>query len=160
MKLRNMTSIYLLDGDNILLLYRIGSRAISDSYIGSSGGHFENDELNDPKACVLRELKEELDLSLEDIDNLELRYITLRGKDDEIRQNYYYFAELKNKSKKLISNEGNLKWFKLNEIHDLNMPHTALYVTRHYVASGRFNHKLYAGIADINGVKFTELDSF
>ena len=24
------------------------------------GGHFEENELNDPKACVLRELKEEL----------------------------------------------------------------------------------------------------
>lgn len=40
-KLRNMTSIYLSDNNNnLLLLYRIGSEAIKDSYIGTAGGHF------------------------------------------------------------------------------------------------------------------------
>ena len=40
-KLRNMTSIYLSDNNNnLLLLYRIGSKAIKDSYIGTAVGHF------------------------------------------------------------------------------------------------------------------------
>ena len=35
--LRNMTSIYLYDdNDRMLMLYRIGSRAIKDSYIGTN----------------------------------------------------------------------------------------------------------------------------
>ena len=91
--LRNMTSIYLYDeNDNFLLLHRIGSRVVKKGYVGTAGGHFEKDELNDAKACVLRELEEETKLTIEDIENLELRYVTLRYKNSEIRQNYYFFA--------------------------------------------------------------------
>lgn len=53
-KLRNMTSIYLLDGNRILLLYREGSRVANNKWVGSAGGHFEKNELNDAKACVMR----------------------------------------------------------------------------------------------------------
>ena len=68
-KLRNMTSIYLYDRqkEEILMLYRIGSKVVKESYIGTAGGHFEKDELNDAKKCVLRELKEETGLTEDDI---------------------------------------------------------------------------------------------
>ena len=59
-KLRNMTSVYLTGERGILCLYRIGSRVVSDKYVGSAGGHFEQNELNDARACALRELNEEL----------------------------------------------------------------------------------------------------
>ena len=59
-KLRNMTSLYLTDDTGILCLYRIGSRVADKMYIGSAGGHFEQEELNDACACVLREAREEL----------------------------------------------------------------------------------------------------
>lgn len=62
-KLRNMTSLYIFKGDKVLLLYRQGSRVVNDMWIGSAGGHFEPEELNDAKACVLRELNEELELA-------------------------------------------------------------------------------------------------
>lgn len=58
-KLRNMTSLYLRQGNRLLLLYRIGSKVVHDSYTASAGGHFEKEELNDAKACVLRELYDE-----------------------------------------------------------------------------------------------------
>ena len=58
-KLRNMTSVYLICEDKMLLLYRQGSRVVNDMWIGSAGGHFEENELNDAGACVLRELEEE-----------------------------------------------------------------------------------------------------
>lgn len=58
-KLRNMTSLYLRQGNRLLLLYRIGSKVVRDSYTASAGGHFEKEELNDAKACVLRELYDE-----------------------------------------------------------------------------------------------------
>ena len=61
-KLRNMTSIYLTQGDKILLLYRQGGRVVSDTWVASAGGHFEPYELNDARACVLRELREEIGL--------------------------------------------------------------------------------------------------
>lgn len=57
-RLRNMTSLYISRGTKMLLLYRIGSRVVPPSWCGI-GGHFEPYELNDPRKCVLRELKEE-----------------------------------------------------------------------------------------------------
>ncbi len=86
-KLRNMTTIYILRNEKVLLLYRQGGRVVNNVWTGSAGGHFEEDELNDAKACVLREMKEELGLMPEDTQNLRLRYITLRSTKGEIRQN-------------------------------------------------------------------------
>ena len=63
MKLRNMTGIYLSCNGKMLLLYRQGGRVVSNQWIASAGGHFEKEELNDPNACVLRELREELHLN-------------------------------------------------------------------------------------------------
>ena len=64
--LRNMTSLYLLREDAVLCLYRVGSRVANHKYIGSCGGHFEKEELNDPKTCILREMDEELGLTESD----------------------------------------------------------------------------------------------
>ena len=158
-KLRNMTTVYLLKGDKVLLLFRQGGRVVNDVWTGSAGGHFEESELNDAKACVLRELNEELNLYESDMDNFSLRYVTLRRTNGEIRQNYYFFADLKEHvPHDLRSNEGNVKWFPVKDIASLEMPYTAKYVTEHYCATGRFTDKLYVGVATENGVEFLELE--
>ena len=128
-KLRNMTALYLLKGDKVLLLYRQGGRVVNNVWTGSAGGHFEEFELNNAKACVLRELNEELNLGENDIDNLSLKYVTLRRTNGEIRQNYYFFANFnENISDDLCSNEGQVKWFSIKDIGSLEMPYTAKYV--------------------------------
>lgn len=66
-KLRNMTSVYLTNADHMLLLLRQGGRVVNNVWVGSAGDHFEMFELNDAKACVLRELEEELNLKEKDI---------------------------------------------------------------------------------------------
>ena len=125
-KLRNMTSIYITNEDKMLLLFRQGGRVVNNVWTGSAGGHFEDFELNDAKACVLRELEEELGLRETDIKNLKLRYVTLRRTKGEIRQNYFFFAELNNPvNKSFVSNEGLCKWFAYSELLDLEMPYTA-----------------------------------
>ena len=160
-KLRNMTAIYLFKGDKVLLLFRQGGRVVNNVWTGSAGGHFEESELNNAKACVLRELSEELNLNENDIENLSMRYITLRRTHGEIRQNYYFFANLKEGvNDDLCSNEGDVKWFFIKEIGILEMPYTAKYVMEHYCATGRFTDKLYAGVTNENGVEFIELPEF
>ena len=67
MKLRNMASVYITHGDEILLLYRRGSRVANNSYVASAGGHFEEGELNSPRACVEREMYEELGLRPDEV---------------------------------------------------------------------------------------------
>lgn len=158
--LRPMTAIYITRGDKILLLYRIGSRVIGNSYTGSAGGHIEPDEYRSPKACVLRELNEEIGLPEEALDGLALRYVTLRRKGGEIRQNYYYFAELKDGFFVHDSNEGRLEWHDMNALDGLPMPVTARHVVDHYLAVGRFDNKLYGGITTENGPVFAELNDF
>lgn len=154
-KLRNMTSIYLRNGNKILLLYRQGNSIVSNLWIGSAGGHFIECELNDSRKCVLRELFEELNITENMLQNLSLRYVTLRYTDGEIRQNYYYFADLSNDIPDVItSNEGISKWFLLDELKTLPMPFTARYVIDHYVAEGQYNNNLYGAIADSNQVSF------
>ncbi len=158
--LRPMTAIYLTRGNQILLLYRIGSRLVGNSYTGSAGGHIEADEFRSPKACVLRELREETGLTEDALDDLALRYVTLRRKGSEIRQNYYYFAELKDGVTVHDSNEGNLEWHDMNALDSLPMPVTARHVVDHYLAVGRFDNKLYGGITTADGPVFAELNDF
>jgi len=165
-KLRNMTAIYLKKGDKFLMLYREGSKVIGNSYTGTAGGHFEKEELNDARACVLRELDEETGLKEENLKNLAMRYVTLRLKNNEIRQNYYFFAEMKeedeqiNATRKIESNEGKLQWVQERDLLELEMPFTAKEVICHYLDTGKDSGAVYGGVATKYGVIFTELEEF
>lgn len=158
-RLRNMTSLYLVKDNQVLCLYRVGSRVADHKYIGSAGGHFEKEELNDPKACILREMKEELSLTEGDVEGLTLRYITHRLTGGEIRQNYYFFGSLK-EEKKLESTEGFLKWVPFGEVPELEMPVSAKQMILHYLKEGRFTDALYCGITEETGTRFVEMREF
>jgi len=158
-KLRNMTSVYLTDSDGILCLYRIGSRVANEMYVGSAGGHFENWELNDAKQCVLREMEEELGLTEADVEDMKLRYVTLRYRGGELRQNYYFFAKLP-KRIPLTSSEGNLHWFTYEQARELRMPVSAKHMMLHYLDKGRFDDQVYAGVTEPGGSRFVPLLEF
>ena len=80
---------------------------------------------------------------------------------EEIRQNYYFFAELPGgTSMELTSNEGVLQWFRLDEIESLDMPLTSKFVTSHWLRTGRFTAALYGGVATGENMVFTELTEF
>ncbi|MBR2925372.1 MAG: NUDIX domain-containing protein [Clostridia bacterium] len=158
-RLRHMTAIYLCQGDSILLLYRQGGRVVNNVWVGSAGGHFEPEELNDPKACVLRELQEELGLTKEQLDSLSLRYIVLRNANGEVRQNYFFFAQLKEGAENgLLSDEGQLRWFALDELTDLPMPPSARQAIDHWLAEGRHTNLLYGGISRADTATFLPMD--
>ena len=158
-RLRNMTSLYLVREDAIACLYRIGSRVANHKYIGSAGGHFEPSELNDARACILREMEEELGLREQEVEGLKLRYITHRLKDGEIRQNYYFFGRLR-ESRKLTSTEGELHWIPLDQIPELNMPVSAKHMILHYLRTGCHTDCIYAGITRQTDTEFIELAEF
>lgn len=159
MKLRNMTSLYLYNDTGLLCLYRLGSRVADHLYIGSCGGHFEEGELNDPKKCVLREMEEELGLTAADIHGLTMRYVTMRLKNGEIRQNYYFFAQLK-EARTITSNEGVLRWVPYEEVPTLEMPGSAKHMILHYLKEGRFTDHLYGGITREAGTEFVIFQEF
>lgn len=59
MKLRNMATVYICNDNKILMMYRVGSRVFKGALWAGIGGHFEMDELNEPRKCAVRELFEE-----------------------------------------------------------------------------------------------------
>lgn len=153
-----MTSIFLCCNDKILLLNRQGGSVVNNVWIGSAGGHFEEFELNDARACVLRELNEELSLTEDMLSDLRLRYITMRHTNGEIRINYFYFANLENGTEMdLQSNEGVLKWFDYDEIRELGMSFSGQNVMKHYMGIGMYTQEIYGGVADGEKVVFTEM---
>ena len=158
-KLRNMTSLYLVRETEVLCLYRIGSRVANNKYIGSCGGHFEDDELNNPQKCILREMEEELGLKESDIEGLSLRYITHRLTKGEIRQNYYFFARMK-EDRELFSNEGQLQWVPFEKVPTLPMPVSAKHMILHYLSAGRFDEQVYCGITEESGTNFISMVEF
>ena len=157
--LRNMTSLFFTREDGLLCLYRIGSRVANNKYVGACGGHFEKDELSSPEACALREMGEELGLSEPDVEDLKLRYVTLRYYNGEIRQNYYFFARLKG-DRSLSSTEGTLRWCTWEELQSLDMPLSARHMMDHYLKVGRFTDCRYAGVTEPAGTRFVTLESF
>lgn len=183
-KLRNMTAIYLRCHEGMILLYRMGSRVVGNSYTGTAGGHFEQNELNHPMACVLRELREETGLTEHDLKNLTMRYVTLRLKNGEIRQNYYFFADLKEavlekwgltadglhgqaiaERKQVVlqevsSNEGRLEWVPNEKMLELDMPASAKYMIEHYLAEGKDTDEVYGGLTMDSGAEFVALQEF
>lgn len=158
-RLRNMASVYLSEGNGLWMLYRVGSRVANNKYIGTAGGHFEKDELNDARACVLRELREECGLTEDDVAGLRLRYITLRYKNGEIRQNYYFFAQRKS-TKPMVSTEGSLQWFPMDALPGLDMPVSAKAMILHYLQEGQFDNRLYGAVTQEKDTVFVSLEDF
>ncbi len=159
-RLRNMTALYIVEGERVLLLHRIGSRVVGNSYTGTAGGHFEPEELNDPRACVLRELQEEMGLTEDALREMTMRYACMRMKNREIRQNYYFFAGLKDPGQKLESNEGTLTWTAFRDLGKYPMPHTARVVLEHYVKEGCHTAGVYGCLTTPEGAIFTPLREF
>ena len=158
-KLRSMTSIYIINNDEILLLYRKGSRVLNELWIGSARGHFNDNELDKPYECIVRELNEELKIELKDIKNLNLRFITLRKVNNEVRQNYYYFAELNEIfDRDIESNEGDLKWFNIDELPFDEMPITSREVLKHFMKHRNISDNIYCGSVSHNKINFLQMN--
>lgn len=89
---------------------------------------FKTEEYNDRTTCVLREPKKETWLTLSNIENMQLRYVSIRHTGMEIRQSFYFFARL---------------WEKLFDPSPLSMPVTAKSCINHYLSQGRFDSVIY-----------------
>lgn len=59
-------------------------------------------------------------------------------KNNEIRQNYYYFTELQNTEIDINDcDEGTLEWVDMNKVLDRDMPFTAKECLKHYLSIGK-----------------------
>ncbi|HIT76260.1 MAG TPA: NUDIX domain-containing protein [Candidatus Avipropionibacterium avicola] len=136
--MRAMTSVLLVREGQLLLLYRRGSRAIADSWVGI-GGHIEPEESTDPTAAALRELSEEIGVEASQLTDLALRYVSLRDSGTELRTTHYFTAVLADDAVvPPTCDEGDLRWFALDAVPpDLPMPPTAHAAVHHWLTRGR-----------------------
>lgn len=146
MKIRNMTSLALIDGEKILMLYKEKSRIFSKPiWVAGAGGHFEESEMCESDLCLFREAEEEIGLSREDLHDVRLKYVSCALFAGEFYYNYFYFAELVAQVDKaaLQSNEGMLKWVNFDDITHLTMPDETAQCILHYISTGRFDDSVY-----------------
>jgi 8-oxo-dGTP diphosphatase len=130
--------MFLVREGQVLLLYRKGSRAIDDSWVGI-GGHLAGAEIEDPAAGVLREVEEEIGVTPDQISELALRYVALRDTGTELRHTYYFTATLRpGVPVPAECVEGELRWFDLAmDPAELEMPPTAQLAFGHWLREGR-----------------------
>jgi 8-oxo-dGTP diphosphatase len=120
-------------------------------WIPTAGGHFETGELNDPEACLWREVNEELGLPSNAFANMKLRYIALSTGSEQIRTNFYHFASLRDGvSHELMNNEGELRWFTLQDAKNCEMPLSFKSCFNHYLDVGCNDEYIYTAVGMIN----------
>ncbi|MGR6319998.1 NUDIX domain-containing protein [Micromonospora soli] len=155
---RVMTSLFLVHDDRVLLLYRRGSRAISDSWVGI-GGHVEPSEISDPTSAILREMHEEVGLTPKDVTDLSLRYIALRDTGRELRSTYYFTARLKDgAARPQTCSEGDLAWFdQWIGVDGLDMPPTAKIALGHWLHEGRHDNVIRSIVMGVDGPQVVDL---
>lgn len=131
MEIRQMSTAFLFNDDKVLLMKKESNKFTDVPFWSGVGGHLEQNELNNPMKACYREIYEESGIMDREIDDLKLRYILLRVKHDEIRQQFVYFGRTK-RSDFINSDEGELHWKSLDEIQGLNVSKIIRFMLEHY----------------------------
>lgn len=132
MKLRQMATAVLRYGEKALLIEKPGGWQHDGPFMAPVGGHLEPDELRDPRAAVLREIREETGLAEHDLEDLTFRYVLQRLKGDELRIQYVYTARCRT-DKVTSSDEGQLVWVDCREVPNRLVSAVLRSMWRHYL---------------------------
>lgn len=147
-----MLSVFITYQGHVLLNC-IGNRVTSPSW-AAVGKRFEQEYLDEAKRSMLKYL----DIQESDLDSIKLRYVTMRYKDGEIRQNCFYFVEAKNDLN--IGPIGNKKWINFYQLPEMELPTTISSIMKHYLSVGSTNDLVYAGVMKEKGYAISELEEF
>ncbi|NLP49811.1 NUDIX hydrolase [Bacillus sp. RO1] len=147
MKLRQMAVAFLFNEEQeVLFLQKKQKDTFLAGFLVPIGGHIEGDEMNDPQKACYREIEEETGLKKDYIENLTLRYILLRIKDNqEIRIQYVFIGSVSKNSTLCESDEGSLSWVGYKDILDCNVSATTKEIVKHYDQVGKYNDKVNVG---------------
>ncbi|WP_052088125.1 NUDIX domain-containing protein [Paenibacillus wynnii] len=155
MELRQMSTAFLFNGSKVLMMKKESSKITDTMFWSGLGGHLEPEELNFPKRACIREIFEESGILEEEIEDLKLKYILIRIKDDEIRQQFVYFGGV-NSSEFINSAEGELHWIELEEILELKLSKIVNFMVNHYLENPSKN-ELTIGTITLNDEENPEI---
>ncbi|MBO0992764.1 NUDIX domain-containing protein [Bacillus sp. SD088] len=154
MRLRQMAVAFLQNEEQeVLFLQKRAKNTFLAGHLVPIGGHIDGDEINDPKKACIREIEEETGIKSDCIEDLSLRYIVHRVKDNqEIRIQYVFFGNISKNSTLIESDEGTLEWLNCSEIPNRNVSETTIEIARHYLELGAATEKTYVGsMSSLNG---------
>lgn len=142
---RLMATAFLFNDDKILLMKRSAERKLAPGLWAGVGGHIEPEEMNNPELACTREIYEETGIERENLYDLELRYILLRQKGTEVREDFIYFGKTV-KQELEQTEEGELHWIESDLVKTLEMPMIIYEMLNHYFQIGINNDEKYIGI--------------
>lgn len=139
LKLKQMAVAFLFNGEqSVLFLRKKSTSSFLPGLLVPIGGHIEGEEIENPTKACLREIEEETGLLDKHINDLKLRYIVLRMKDNnEIRIQYVYFGNVISGSELIESDEGQLSWIDIKKISQKNVTATTKEIIRHFFDEGK-----------------------
>lgn len=137
----------------VLFLQKKAKNTFFAGHLVPIGGHIDGDEINDPKKACIREIEEETGIKGDCIEELKLRYIVHRLKDNqEIRIQYVFFGNISKNSTLTESDEGSLEWLDYMEIPNRNVSATTIEIAKHSLELGISTEDVYIGsMKSLNG---------
>ncbi|WP_168124085.1 NUDIX domain-containing protein [Paenibacillus sp. HB172176] len=142
---RLMATAFLFNNDKILMMKRSADRKLAPGIWTGIGGHIEPDEMNSSEYACVREVHEETGIERDQISDLSLRYILLRQKENELREQFVYFGKT-SKQELGQTEEGELHWIDIQLTKTLEMPMIIYEMLNHYFQNGIKNDETYIGI--------------
>ena len=121
METRNLAGAFLCYGDKVLLMERGLHKKLAPGMWSGIGGFIEPHEINSPMSACYREIEEETGIKAEDIDDLEMRYMTIQCSVGAIEIIYYFTGTLKRMCDLIDTDEGTLHWVNKKDACDLPM---------------------------------------
>jgi 8-oxo-dGTP diphosphatase len=131
MEVRQMATAFLFNQEKVLMIKKASSRLFATEFWSGLGGHLEPTELNQPMKACIREIYEESGFQEKEIDELKLRYILLRIKEEEIRQQFVYFGKVE-RTDFTNSEEGELYWINQDDLLNLQLSRIINFMLEHY----------------------------
>lgn len=145
---RLMATAFLWSGSDVLLMRRSASRAFHPGLWAGVGGHIEPHEISAPDTACLREIAEETGITSKDLTEFRLRYIFLRQRGTEIRQQYVYFGVSRTRQL-LATSEGELHWVPEAELFDRELVPTTRLLLQHYMRNRSVEpNVIWVGVLD------------
>jgi 8-oxo-dGTP diphosphatase len=139
LRTRMLATAILFHGNDMLMMKRSPRRTLSPGMWAAVGGHLEPEEINDPRAAVLREIYEETGLEAHEIEQLHLQYILIRLNHMEVRQQFIYTARTTRRNVSQ-TDEGELHWIPREQVLQRDIPFIFKSLLEHYFTEGSSPH--------------------